>query len=86
MGTEKRERQKANKARREQEAVREQTKKRTVRLSLLIGGAIIAVFVIVAVAGRFFLDSDDDNDPVAPSDTVPVAEIVPDESSESDEG
>ncbi len=66
--------------------MREQTKKRTVRLSLLIGGAIIAVFVIVAVAGRFFLDSDDDNDPVAPSDTVPTAEIVPDESSESDEG
>ena len=81
MGTAKRERQKANKARREQEAVREKTKKRTIRLSLLIGGAIIAVFVIVAVAGRFFLDSEDD--PVVPNDSVPITEIAPDEPSES---
>ena len=84
MGTAKRERQKANKARREQEAVREQTKKRTLRLSLLIGGAIIAVFVIVAVAGRFFLDSDDD-EPVVPSNSVPVTEVAPDEPTESDD-
>ena len=84
MGTEKRERQKANKARREQDAVREQTKKRTLRLSLLIGGAIVAVFVIVAVAGRFFLDTDDD-EPVIPIDSVPSTEIAPDEPSESDE-
>jgi hypothetical protein len=84
VGTAKRERQKANKARREQEAVREKTKKRTLRLSLLIGGAIVAVFVIVAVAGRFFLDSEDD-DPVVPSDSVPTTEIAPDEPSESDE-
>lgn len=83
VGTAKRERQKANKARREQEAVREQTKKRTIRLSVLIGGAIVAVFVIVAVAGRFFLDSDDD--PAVPVDSVPITEVVPDEP-ESDEG
>ena len=70
MGTAKRERQKANKARREQEALRAQAKKRTVRLSVLIGIAIVAVFVIVAVAGQFFLDSDDD--PIAPTDTVPA--------------
>ena len=85
MGTAKRERQKANKARREQEAVREQTKKRTIRLSVLIGGAIIAVFVIVAVAGRFFLDTEDDNDPVVPNDTAPSTEIAPEEPTESNE-
>lgn len=64
--------------------MREQTKKRTIRLSVLIGGAIVAVFVIVAVAGRFFLDSDDD-DPVVPVDSVPITEVVQDEP-ESDEG
>ena len=84
MGTAKRERQKANKARREQEAVREKTKKRTIRLSLLIGGAIVAVFVIVAVAGRFFLDSNDE-EPVVPTDSVPTTEIAPDAPSDSDE-
>ncbi|MEP1126423.1 MAG: hypothetical protein ABJH68_21270 [Ilumatobacter sp.] len=75
MGTEKRERQKANKARREQEAAREKAKSRTIRLSLLIGGAIVAVFVIVAVAGRFFVDSDDD--PVVPDDVVVPTEVAP---------
>ena len=85
VGTAKRERQKANKARREQEAVREQTKKRTIRLSVLIGGAIIAVFVIVAVAGRFFLDSEDDNDPIAPVDTAPTTEVASEDPAESDE-
>ena len=91
MGTAKRERQKANRARREQEAVREQAKKRTLRLSLLIGGAIVAVFLIVAIAGRFFLDSDDD--PVAPADSVVTTQDATDaitepgdDSAESDEG
>ena len=62
--------------------MREQAKKRTIRLSVLIGGAIIAVFVIVAVAGRFFLDSEDD-EPVAPVDSVPVTEVVPEEPSDT---
>lgn len=77
VGTAKRERQKANKARREQEAVRAQAKKRTLRLSLLIGGAIVAVFVIVAVAGRFVLDSDDDDGPAVPTDGVVSTELAP---------
>ncbi len=75
MGTSKRERQKANKARREQEAARQKAKSRTLRLSLLIGGAIVAVFVIVAVAGRFFLDSDDDT--VVPSIDPASTELAP---------
>lgn len=82
MGTSKRERQKANKARREQEAARQQAKSRTLRLSLLIGGAIVAVFIIVAVAGRFFLDSDDTDVPsidpqpteIAPADDDPTTD------------
>lgn len=72
MGTEKRERQKANKARQEQEAARAKAKSRTIKLSLLIGGAIVAVFVIVAVAGRFVLDSDDD--PII--DDVPATDVL----------
>lgn len=85
MGTAKRERQKANRARREEELARSQAKSRTLRLSLLIGGAIVAVFVIVAVAGRFFLDSDDEPDVV--NDVVPIEDIVDDTTNEStDEG
>ncbi|MFK7917983.1 MAG: hypothetical protein AB8G14_07890 [Ilumatobacter sp.] len=80
MGTAKRERQKANKARREQEIARDQAKSRTLRLSLLIGGAIVAVFVIVAVAGRFFLDSDDEPDVV--NDVTPIETVVEDESTD----
>lgn len=83
MGTSKRERQKANKARREQEAARQQAKSRTIRLSLLIGGAIVAVFVIVAIAGRFFVDSDDDT--VVPGIDPPATELTPDDDDATDD-
>ena len=57
--------------------MRAQAKKRTLRLSLLIGAAIVAVFVVVAVAGRFFLDSDDDDGPIVPTDGVVTTELAP---------
>ena len=59
MGTAKRERQKANKARREQEVARQQTRSRSTRIGLLVAAAIIAVFVLVFVAGRFMGDDAD---------------------------
>ena len=40
------------------------SRRRTTRLAVLIGGAIVAVFVLVFVAGQFVGDDD------APSDTV----------------
>lgn len=56
--------------------MRAKAKKRTLRLSLLIGAAIVAVFVIVAVAGRFVLDTDDDG-PAVPTDGVVTTELAP---------
>ena len=62
MGTEKRERQKANKARREQELARQAARSRTTRIGLLVAGAVVAVFILVFVAGRFIDDGDDTDD------------------------
>lgn len=70
MGTEKRERQKANKARREQEVAREAAKARTTRLALIIGGAIVAVFALVFIAGQFVGD-DEPDDVIIPVDSAP---------------
>ncbi len=66
VGTEKRERQKANKARREEELARQAAKTRTTRLVVLIGGAIVAVFALVFIAGQFVGDDDEPNDTVVP--------------------
>ena len=60
MGTEKRERQKANRALRQQELAKEATRARTTRIAVIVGGAIIAVFGLVFLAGQF--TGDDDND------------------------
>jgi len=62
VGTEKRERQKANKARREQELARQAARSRTTRIGLLVAGAVVAVFILVFVAGRFIDDGDDTDD------------------------
>ncbi len=77
VGTAKRERQKANKARREQEVARQQTRSRSTRIGLLVAAAIIAVFVLVFVAGRFMGD-DADSDTLAATEEIYIldAEIV----------
>ena len=67
MGTAKRERQKANKAKREQEVARQQTRSRSTRIGLLAAGAIIAVFVLVFVAGQF-IDDDETDDTLVTSE------------------
>ena len=62
MGTAKRERQKANRAQRQQEIVRQESRSRTTRLVVIIGGAIVAVFGLVFLAGVFMGDDDDGGD------------------------
>lgn len=69
MGTAKRERQKANKAKREQEIARAEAKSRTTRIAVIVIGAIIAVFALVFIAGQFVGDDDEPND-LVPTDTV----------------
>jgi cyclophilin family peptidyl-prolyl cis-trans isomerase len=68
VGTAKRERQKANKAQREQELARQQARSRSTRIGLLVAGAIVAVFVLVFVAGRFIDDGDDTDDTLVTSE------------------
>ena len=70
MGTAKRERQKANKAIREQEVARKASRSRSTRIGLLVAGAIVAVFLLVFVAGQFI---DDDTDDTLVTSDEPVA-------------
>lgn len=58
MGTAKRERQKANKQQREQELARKAARSKSTRIGALVVAAIVAVFVLVLIAGRF-IDEDD---------------------------
>lgn len=67
MGTAKRERQKANRARRQEELVKEANRARTTRIVVIVGGAIVAIFGLVFLVGQF---SGDDQD-TAPLDTIP---------------
>jgi len=60
VGTEKRERQKANKAMRQQEESRAETRGRILRYVLIGAGALVAVIVLVFVAARVTDDGDDD--------------------------
>jgi cyclophilin family peptidyl-prolyl cis-trans isomerase len=60
VGTDKRDRQRANKATKQQQAARAETKKKGTRLGLIIGGAVVAVVGLVFI-GNSFLGGDDDN-------------------------
>ena len=68
VGTEKRDRQRANRALKEQQAARQQTRQRGTRIAVIVGGAIVAVLAIAFVANTFF--SDDDGG-TATGDTLP---------------
>ncbi len=58
MGTEKRERQRANKALKEQQAARAEVRHKTTRISIIVVGAIVAVFGIAFIANTFIGDDD----------------------------
>ena len=74
MGTDKRERQRANKAVKQQQAARAETKQKGTRLGLIIVGAIVAVVGIAFIANTF-LGGDDDSaaDDIIAGDTLPEA-------------
>ena len=46
-------------SKREQELARSQAKRRSTRIAVLVVGAIVAVFLIVVIAGQFVGDDDD---------------------------
>ena len=71
MGTDKRDRQRANKAAKQQQAARAETKKKGTRYGLIIGGAIVGVVGLVFIANSV-LGGDDDESPTG--DSVPEVE------------
>lgn len=77
MGTEKRERQKANRALGQQQAQQEQTKARFTRIGVIVGGAIVLV-VALALAATL-LTGDDDSDTADPTEEAITEETQPTE-------
>jgi hypothetical protein len=77
VGTAKRERQKANKAKREEELARAQAKSRMTRIGLTVAAAIVGVFLLVLIAGQFV--GDDDETPTTPvvDGSVPIGTLPP---------
>lgn len=62
---------------REQEIARRRTRSRTVRIVLLVVAAIVAVFVLVIVAGRF-TDDEGTTNSLATTDHTSVVEHASD--------
>jgi ferric-dicitrate binding protein FerR (iron transport regulator) len=73
VGTEKRERQKANRAQRQQQMQQEANRRKTFRLIAIGVGAVAAVFLIAWIASNFV--SDDDPAQV-PADSIVPATLV----------
>jgi cyclophilin family peptidyl-prolyl cis-trans isomerase len=69
VGTDKRERQRTNKAIKEEEVARAATRGKTTRTAIIVGGAIVAVFGIVLIA-NVFIGGDND---ATTTDTVAEA-------------
>jgi hypothetical protein len=78
VGTAKRERQKANKAKREQELARAHAKSRLTRNIVIGVAALVGVFALVFLVGQFVGDDDEPStpDPLAPTTVDPL--VVPD--------
>ncbi len=73
MGTEKRERQKANRANKQQQLQQEASRRKTFRLVAIGVGAVAAVFLIAWIASNFVSD---DNPTPGPIDTTPTVELT----------
>ncbi|MFK8023132.1 MAG: hypothetical protein AB8G26_04125 [Ilumatobacter sp.] len=58
MGTAKRERQRANKLKQQEEIARSESRRRSTKIGVLVVAAIVAVFVIVVIAGQITGDDD----------------------------
>jgi cyclophilin family peptidyl-prolyl cis-trans isomerase len=83
VGTEKRERQKANRAQRQQEQLKAASRKRGMRIAAIVVGGLVAVFGLVYIAT--LVTGDDDSDTSSTIEPVstevitsePISSIVP---------
>lgn len=73
MGTEKRERQKANRALKNQQIQQQASRRKTMRLIAIGVGAVVGVFLIAWIASNFVSN----DSPSTPTDTVVTESIVP---------
>jgi hypothetical protein len=71
VGTEKRERQKANRAQKQQQLHQEASRRKTFRLIAIGVGAVAGVFLLAWIASNF-VGSDNPSTPNDPVVTVPV--------------
>jgi cyclophilin family peptidyl-prolyl cis-trans isomerase len=74
VGTDKRARQKANRAQKQQQQVRAETQRKWTRIALIVVGAIVGVVGLAWLAGNVIGDDDPETDPV----TTATAGSVPD--------
>lgn len=77
MGTAKRERQKANRAKRDEEMARQAAKSKSTRLAVFVIVAIVAVFLIVVIAGQFIGDDEDGQGVIAVAAPAVVVSVEP---------
>lgn len=77
MGTEKRERQKANRALKHQQEQQEASRRKRFRFIAIGVAAVAGVFLIAWIASTFVAD---DDEPTTPTPVVTVAPTTPDSS------
>jgi hypothetical protein len=86
VGTEKRERQKANRALKQQQVHQEASRRKTFRIIAMGVGAVAAVFLIAWIASNFVGDDDPTPTPVDSVVTTPVTDVsVPPETTPTTE-
>jgi cyclophilin family peptidyl-prolyl cis-trans isomerase len=59
VGTDKRERQRTNKARKDQQVAKAETREKTTRTAIIVVGSIVAVFAVVLIANTFIGGDDE---------------------------
>ena len=77
MGTEKRERQKANRAYKQQQLQQEASRRKTFRFIAIGVGAVAAVFLFAWIASNFVGDDDPAPAPIDTIVTTPPVEVIP---------
>lgn len=86
MGTEKRERQKANKALKYQEAEQKQSRRKRLRLIGIGVGAVAGVFLVAWIASIFVAGDDDEPTTPVPVETIAPSDTAPTATTETTEG